>query len=502
MVWVILLLVLFGCSTLPTDYARESSIAFHAYDKTRLGKVFSAGERAHPGTSGVTILPNGRDAFIARIAMTQTADKSLDLQYYIWDKDETGQIMALALLEAADRGVRVRVLLDDMNLKGRDDVLAALDAHPNIEIRMFNPFGSRGVRAFEFLGEFDRLNHRMHNKIFIADNAVALLGGRNIGNHYFDVATDINYRDLDVVSAGPAVRDASEVYDYFWNGDWSIPIAALVAKPYDQKDLEAARAELENTVREKGYPHPVREEASKLRQRLDAIARNFVWAPAQVVWDDPQDFRDGSRGKIISALEKKLQSLKSELLIENAYFVPRERGTAVLADLVSRGVGVRVLTNSLSSNDVIAAHAGYAKYRKPLLQAGVSLHEVRAESADVQQSLVSVQSRAGLHTKAAVFDGESVFIGSFNLDPRSANINTEIGLYVESRVMAKRLTAFLDEGVAPANSYRLELDTHGNLVWISQFDGKIVRYRQEPETKPTQRFLSGVIGALPIESQL
>ena len=220
-----------GCATLPEDYPRTTSTAFHEYLDTGVGQLFEEAAVQHPGKSGFAIIRHGRMAFTARIALTALAEKSLDVQYYIWEGDATGRILADRLVEAADRGVRVRVLVDDINLAGKDAIVAAMDAHPNIEIRVFNPFAHRDTRMFDFLIDLNRINHRMHNKLMVMDNAVAIVGGRNIGDHYFDVATDANFRDLDIAAAGPVVRDTSDVFDHFWNGDWAVPISALVKRP-------------------------------------------------------------------------------------------------------------------------------------------------------------------------------------------------------------------------------------------------------------------------------
>ncbi len=397
----------------------------------------------------------------------------------------------------------MRLLIDDFNVKGRDELLAKLDAHPNIEIRLFNPFAKRKSKLFDLASDFDRLNHRMHNKLMIADNALALLGGRNIGDHYFDVSEDSNYRDLDIAAVGPVVRESSRVFDYFWNKDWSVPAGATVDETFDDDDLEMARQELDRTINTEGYPYPVHQKAAQIRKNVTALRDRLVWAPAYVVWDDPADFMAGERtGKIMKALAGKLDQLKSELLMENAYFVPTQAGADRLKQLSKRGVKVRILTNSLSSNDVIAVHAGYSKYRVELLEAGIKLYEVRADSAEVQQTLFSSESKAGLHTKAAVFDDNSVFVGSFNLDPRSANLNTEIGLYVESPKLADRLKSFMDEGVLPGNSYRLELDESGKIIWITEEDGKVVTFTSDPGSTAGQNVVSGIIASLPVEDQL
>ena len=505
-IYALLLAPLFlqACASLPENYEREGSNAFTTYQGTGLGRFFAPMEAANPGMSGLTLVPRGRNAFTARIAVTELAEQSLDLQYYIWEADPSGRLLADALLKAADRGVRVRVLLDDINLSGRDSVIAALDQHPQVEIRLFNPFANRGFRMLDFLGDLERVNHRMHNKVMIADNALAILGGRNIGDHYFDVAQDANFRDLDIVAAGPVVRDSSNVFDYFWNADWSVPIAALVEENGgDVPTLAAAREGLTASIKAESYPHPVYEEAHQLEREMTEIGQRFVWAPAKVVWDDPEDFREGrEQGQIITALTRRLQSLERELLVEVAYFVPGRRGAKALTTLTERGVRVRVLTNSLSSNDVVAAHSGYSVYRERLLKAGVELHEVRADSAEVQQTLLSGRSRAALHTKAAVFDGEAIFVGSFNFDPRSANLNTEIGIYAESPELAEQLTAFMDEGAEPQNSYALSLNGEGEVVWSSQEEGGLRLYGYDPATSFSQRFLSDFMTLLPVESQL
>jgi putative cardiolipin synthase len=501
---LLLIGVLFtGCATVPTDYPRTPSAAFTDHTATSLGQLFEGAAVQHPGESGFAIIRHGRQAFTDRVALTELAEKSLDLQYYIWERDETGRILAERLVRAADRGVRVRVLLDDINLSGRDAPIAALDAHPNIEVRIFNPFANRAARLLDFAIDLDRVNHRMHNKVMVADNAVAIVGGRNIGNHYFEVATDANFRDLDIAAAGPVVRDTSDVFDHFWNSDWAVPISALADRAYTESDLQAAVSMLRERIAEDSYPYPLHEDVAGLRADLSSVRDRLIWAPGQIVWDDPEDIRAGAEhGRMDRALYRKLDTLQKEVLIEAAYFVPRDRGVGKAKQLNDRGVRVRVLTNSLASNDVLAAHAGYAKYRKELLANGVELFEMRPDAGSVKKRVISGESKAALHTKAIVFDRESVFIGSFNLDPRSGNINTEAGLYVESPELAAQVIEYMDEGVRPENSYRVLLDESGDLYWVTEVDGEKVRYDEDPETTFGQRFMSGFIMMLPVEHQL
>jgi putative cardiolipin synthase len=503
--WSFLLIgfLLAGCAAVPTDYPQSPSSAFTGHTDTYLGQLFEEAAARYPGDSGFAIIREGRGAFTDRVALTTLAEHSLDLQYYIWEEDETGQILAERLLRAADRGVRVRVLLDDINLSGRDAHIAALDAHPNVEIRIFNPFANRDARLFDFATDLKRVNHRMHNKIMVADNSVAIVGGRNIGNHYFEVATDANFRDLDIAATGPVVRDISTVFDYFWNGDWSVPISALVERPYTGSDLQAAAAYLRERVAAASYPYPLDEDVAKLRADLAAVRDRLIWAPGKIVWDDPEHLREGAEhGRLHLAWHRKLETVQREVLMESAYFVTLERGVEIAQQLHERGVRMRLLTNSLASNDVLAAHAGYAKRREELLASGMEIYEMRPDAGSIKKRVVSGESKAALHTKAIVFDRESVFIGSFNLDPRSADINTEAGLYVESPELAAQVIEYMDEGVRPENSYRVLLDENGDLYWMTEVDGEKLIYREEPETTFGQRFMSGFIMMLPVEEQL
>ena len=502
---LLLLISLFltGCATVPRDYPRSESTAFEDYLDTSVGQFFEEAAVQHPDESGFAMIRYGRRAFTDRVALTALAEKSIDVQYYIWEADTTGRILAERLIQAADRGVRVRLLVDDINLAGRDAKVAAMDAHPNIEIRVFNPFANREARLFDFVFDLKRINHRMHNKAMVVDNAVAIVGGRNIGNHYFGVATDANFRDLDIAAVGPVVREISSVFDHFWNGDWAVPISALVDRPYTEADLLEAREFMSDWLAEHDYPYPLDRDVAALNAELTSIRDRFIWAPGKIVWDDPADIKAGIvDGTVLKEILNNVHSLQGELLIESAYFVMRDRSIENLQDMQARGIRVRVLTNSLASNDVVAAHAGHAKRRKQLIEAGVELYEYRPDSRISKTRAYRGKSKAALHTKAMVFDRELVFIGSYNLDPRSAAINTEAGLYVKSPELARQVIEYMDEGVRPENAYRVLLDERGELYWVAKVDGNEVYYTQEPETTFGQRFMSGFIMLLPIEHQL
>jgi len=497
-------LVLAGCASVPKDYPRTTTTAYSGYASTPIGRYVEQAAARHPGESGFSIIRTGRNAFTARAVFTELAQKTLDVQYFIWEPDATGRLLAERLLRAADRGVRVRVLLDDINFNGRDAIIAALDAHPNIEIRMFNPFAHRGASwVLDYLTDFKRVNHRMHNKLLVVDNALAIVGGRNVGDHYFQVATEANYRDLDVAAGGPVVRETSAVFDHFFNGNWAVPISALVSRPFTQEDLQEARATLRERIAADHYPYPVDQDVAELKSILKKEIDKFVWAPGRIVWDDPAEIvATGGTSRLLEGLHRRLARLDTELLIESPYFVPRDRGIARAKALHDKGVRIRILTNSLASNDVMAAHAGYADRRRQVLESGAELYELRADAGVIKKRFAFFGAKAALHAKVVVFDRKDVFIGSFNLDPRSADINTEAGLYVESPELAAQVIAWMDEGVLPENSYRVLLDRDGRLTWVTQDDGREVVYHKDPESSAWQRFTAGFIGILPVENQL
>ena len=480
--------------------------AFEGLPPTRLGQFFGPAVDAHPGLSGFSLLSHAREAFIVRLALADLAERSLDMQYYVWDGDTTGRIIVDRVMKAADRGVRVRLLFDDPYYnKASDPVKAALDAHPNVEIRLFNPARNRRWTRLDFLVDFRRFNRRMHNKLMVADNTAAIVGGRNIGDHYYGVNTIANFRDLDVLAVGPVLPDLSAVFERYWNSASTIPIATVVGRAHGAADLDAVRTRLRKEIAAAEYPYPIDQDLDALAAQGVALREDLVWARGRIVADDPEAIARGEEADVVLAFVRgRVAELKEELLAEAPYFVLTARAQATVKALHERNVRVRVLTNSLASNNQLAAHSGYAKTRRRLLENGMELYELRPDTDAFRPgwSLVSSQSRAALHTKAMVFDRKAVFIGSFNLDPRSAVINTEAGLYIESPELAERLTAYMATGVVPANSYRIRLDPNGGLVWETEQDGDIVRYRDEPETDFRRRLVANLVKLLPIDSQL
>jgi cardiolipin synthase C len=498
--------ILTGSPTrLRPHYPRTVSTAFDDPASTKLGQFFDPAADEHPGLSGFNLLSHGREAFIVRLALADLAERSLDMQYYVWDGDTTGRIIVDRVMKAADRGVRVRLLVDDPYYKASDPVIAAFDAHPNVEIRLFNPLTNRRWSAVDFIVDFGRVNRRMHNKLMVADNAAAIVGGRNIGDIYYGVNTTANYRDLDVLAVGPVVRDLSGVFDRYWNSPSTVPIAAIVDRVYGAADLDAIQIRLREAIATADYPYPIDQDLDELAGRGAEFRDNLVWAHGRIIADDPETIVCGKESDdVVEFIRGRVAQLKEELLIESPYFVLPAGAQATVKALHERNVRVRVLTNSLASNDMLPAHSGYAKTRRRLLEHGMELYELRPDTDAFRPgwSLLSGRSPAALHTKAMAFDREAVFVGSFNLDPRSAVINTEAGLYIESPELAERLTAYMATGVVPANSYRVLLDPNGNIVWETVRNGQTVRYRDEPETGLRRRFVAGLLKLLPIDSQL
>ena len=485
--------------------SRTVSTAFEDAASTRLGQFFGPTADEHPGLSGFSLLSHGREAFIVRLALADLAERSLDMQYYMWDGDITGRIIVDRVMQAAERGVRVRLLVDDPYYKASDAVKAALDAHPNVEIRLFNPLTNRNWSIFDFIFDFGRVNRRMHNKLAVVDNAVAIVGGRNIGDIYYGVNTIANYRDLDVLAVGPVVRDLSGVFDRYWNSSSTVPISAIANRAYGAADLAAILSRLHEEIAAADYPYPIDQDLDELAAQRTELRDNLVWAHGRVIADDPETIAPGMESDdVVAFIRGRVAHLKEELLVESPYFVLPAGAQATVKALHERNVRVRVLTNSLASNDMLPAHSGYAKTRRRLLENGMELYELRPDTNAFRSgwSFLSGRSPAALHTKAMAFDREAVFIGSFNLDPRSAVINTEAGLYIESPELAEKLTAYMATGVVPANSYRVLLDPNGEIVWETVRDGKKMRYRGEPETGFRRRFVAGLWKLLPIDLQL
>ena len=491
-----------ACTPLPSLDGRSSSKALHDTQESRLGKAVLQLVQAHPGKSGIFALGNGLDAFAARVLLAESSERSLDIQYYIWKGDMTGILLFEALHRAADRGVRVRLLLDDNNTSGLDAWLGALDSHPNIEVRLFNPFMHRRWRVVDYLADFSRLNRRMHNKSFTADNQVTIVGGRNVGDEYFDAGQAVSFADLDVLAIGPVVNDVSTDFDRYWASGSSYPARRVLqaSSPQALADLAAAAAHAERDPAVARYVQAI----AGLPYVRQVLARElpFEWAATRMVSDDPaKGLGRAAQDELLwSRLDQILDSPQRELELVSAYFVPGKKGAEYFAELARRGVKVTILTNSLAATDVPAVHAGYARRRKPMLEAGVVLFEMNGTLAPASTTRHGPMgsSSASLHAKTFAVDRSRVFIGSFNFDPRSAQLNTELGFVIDSPAIAGTMAEAFTASI-PAGAYQVRLSDAGKLQWVEQRDGRQIVHDEEPDTGFWLRAFVAVLSVLPIE---
>jgi putative cardiolipin synthase len=484
--------LLAGCATLRGDLRPQPSYAFDQPEVTSLGRAYAKPQALHPGLSGFRLINNGVSALMTRAAMADLAERSIDVQYYIFDPDESGAFLLGRLMAAAERGVQVRILLDDYPLALDEATLAAIDAHPLVEVRIFNPYRYRNrvFRSMESLFNLEQVGRRMHNKVFAVDGQIAILGGRNISNQYMEGEADANFRDIDVLAAGPVLKEVAASFDSYWNSSIVVPVAALDptrAEAGVDSRFEALRAEA--AAGHGPYAEYVLRKNDFMRRLLGADG--MIWAKGRAIVEPPVRRVEGaskSSAEIARALAIARLGTSNEIVYQVAYFVPGEKGVRVLSDMVARGVRVRVLTNSLASTDVLAVHAGYARYRESLLRGGIELHEYRADAKRPEPAghrMRRASSGSALHAKIVIHDRKLVWIGSANFDPRSRHINTESGLLIESDVLAARIMSSVERDFSLAHSWMLSLRRDneavlGGLVWKGEIDGKEVSFDYEP----------------------
>ena len=477
---------------------------------TSLDRAFESAESAHAGQSAFRLLIEGTEAFVARMHSARMAERTVDVQTYIWHADLTGKFLAHQLLETADRGVRVRLLVDDMDARAKSAHFAAMSAHPNIEVRVFNPFASRKGTlnmVSEGARNFKRINRRMHNKTWIADNRFAIVGGRNLGDEYFGAGDEFNFVDLDFGMVGPVVRDASASFDRYWNSSFAYPIELLDASAVEKPALDRLRKYLEKhaaETRDSEYAKALREDPAI--HRLASGERPMQWSSNyRFVADDPlkisMEKRDAHRAAVSAVILPAMRDAKSSLDVISPYFVPGDKGSTGLVNTAKAGSQVRILTNSLAANDVAAVHGGYSRYRKKLLKGGVQLWELkpRAGSATggaTDKSLFG-SSGASLHTKGFSIDQKTLFVGSYNLDPRSTWLNCEQGVLVESPALVEQFRAIFESQTAGSHAWRVTREA-GEMRWA---DDQGVSSK-EPQTTFSQRFQAWFARVLRIDAQL
>ena len=474
-------------------------------DETRLGRAVTPLVAEHPGKAGIHALDRPLDAFAARALLADAAEKTIDAQYYMWHGDITGTILFEKLWRAAQRGVRVRLLVDDNNTAGLDETLAALDSHDNLEVRLYNPGTHRRVRALSYVLSPRRMNRRMHNKSLTVDHQATVVGGRNVGDEYFGAGDGMVFTDLDVLALGPIVGEVSRDFDRYWNSPSAVPAAGLLpaAGAEEVRRLESGFASVRAEAEAREYIralHETRIVTELLEDRLQ-----LEWCDARLVSDDPAKTLDTGRRDDLLLLPRMLDLVgrpAKTMDLVSPYFVPMEDGTAVFTDLARSGVRVRVLTNSLAATDVSAVHAGYARRREALLAAGVQVFELKRSPGEAADGGgFGGSSSASLHAKTFAVDGAKIFVGSFNFDPRSARLNTEMGAVVESDDLARRLSEWFDTGV-PLLAYEVRRDESGSLYWIERTTAGEKRHDTEPGAGFFLRAWVGFLSMLPIEQEL
>lgn len=460
------------------------------------------------GQSGFYLLDSGQEAFVYRAALIEAAEQSIDAQYYIWSNDSSGQYLAGRLLLAADRGVRVRLVLDDFNAEGIGELFAALDTHSNIQIRIFNPARSRDGwgRWVSFLMDFDRINRRMHNKTFVVDGAAGIVGGRNIGDEYFGFAADRYFRDRDVLALGPVVDGMTDNFQAYWNNRWAYPVLALYPDVPADGDVAAVLDGLRHQARtQTGLPVPAPAGLTQGRSELAGLLDQLTVAPGELVFDPPFETMEEpaeTPRRSAKALQRLAQSAGQEILIESAYLILTEEQLKLLDVGDRQGLEVAALTNSLATNDLVTNHAGYARWRRYMLEQGISIYELKPGAEACQQWLNTdgfcSSGQVSLHSKSVVFDRETLVVGSFNVNLRSIYLNGETVLIIHSPELAERVAGDIRSVMHPRNSWEVSLDDNGDLQWRSDEES----YTSEPTVGWWRRAKSRFLSWLPVEKYL
>ncbi len=499
---VIAVAIVSGCATVSFDNPKTYSEVMTNTADTSLGRDVSRWLQAHDGLSGFYPLSQGMDALGVRLRLAERAEKSIDLQYFLMKNDTAGAVVIKSLLKAADRGVRVRFLLDDIFTKTPDRILLLLNQHANIEVRVFNPISRSGITALNFLTSFKQANRRMHNKSFTVDNQASVVGGRNIADEYFQLNDDTVFADFEVLAVGPVVDDISKSFDRYWNHSHAVPIDYFTSNKKNE-ELEIVRAEnvkALNNIYETVYRRALE---SQLLQDLIAERQPLIPADARVLSDSPDKLINEISDEymqLANDLREVLLNAEEEVIIITPYYVPRKDGIQLLRNLTDRGIRVVIITNSLASNNHVAVHSGYAKYRKDVIRAGAELYEIRANAGRELSFRDDDPDSLTLHTKVFLFDRRYLFVGSLNLDPRSVEINAEMGLLIDSPEFAGGMAVAVEERLAVA-AYRVVENKRGKLEWHATIDGEKIVETKEPLTSWWRRFKAWFMKIVP-DSQL
>ncbi|MCA0424915.1 MAG: phospholipase D family protein [Proteobacteria bacterium] len=490
---------------LPDRAAIKPGQAIAVSPDTGWGRFLTAAAEKHPGKSGVFPLASGHGALASRLLLAREAERSIDVMYYIWHNDVSGRLLLETLSDAAKRGVRVRLLVDDNGIHGMDEIFSSLNATENFEVRLFNPSTVRSPKLAGYAFDFFRMNRRMHNKAFIVDGAAAILGGRNIGDEYFSIGDQNYFLDLDVMAAGAIVPETAADFDRYWNSESVYPIEMIVGPPTGAMP-SLALSEAEKATLPEWFGRLPEIEA-QIEARIASGEDGFEWTDVKLVSDDPAKGLGKATDDqlMIAKLANIARPINTSLDLISAYFIPGKQGVEFFSGVARSGAKVAILTNSLQATDVALVHAGYSKYRRDLLEAGVELYELKPQpgvpSGSDELSLIG-SSGSSLHAKTLSVDQERIFIGSFNFDPRSVALNCEMGFLIESPAMARQMRAAFTQQVAQG-SYKVELRDN-EMRWVETgADGaEVAVHNDEPNASITSRLMVTMLGWLPIEWML
>lgn len=509
--WLLLIslaMISTGCTSLPQNNSKKS-YSIVAPSSAKLSKLASDKTPIDTQNSSFIFLNDGTDAFIARMALASKAETSIDAQYYIWKDDITGNLLINELIKSAERGVRVRLLVDDIDASyANDKALALIASYPTVSVRVFNPFSRYSSKYSQFFTRFGDVTRRMHNKSFVVDGQVSIIGGRNIGDEYFGANSHLAFSDLDVLSIGPIVSEVASVYDLYWNSPLAYPIELLHPEVFDAEYINEKQKSLSDfALAQQDSAFADKIQTSAFFKQLVEDSVSFLSGEVELMYDLPEKI-SSSRHKTELSLVKNLiphmNNISEELIIISPYFVPEDKGIEFLLSLIEKGVQVKILTNSLASTDVSIVHAGYKSSRKKLLKGGVEIYEMKGDPRKMskREKLSFGSSRASLHTKTFIIDRNSLFVGSLNIDPRSIKENTEIGMLIHCKDGAQILSHNFDTGLKNI-TYKLTWDkTEKAIKWSSYNNGTLKTYTHDPDTSWWLRRWVDLLSLLPIESQL
>lgn len=517
--FLLVIVVATGCTTVPSHTTdKTASSAFNEPETTYLGKTAAEIAASHNGESGFLLLDRGRDALAWRAIMADSAQKSIDAQYFLWKDDEAGKVMMHRLMQAADRGVRVRVMIDDSMTDSDPQYLARFGAHPNIELRLYKPFGpkhkSTVMRWIDYLADLKVLNRRMHNKLYVVDGSVAIIGGRNIANEYFEYPAPYVFRSRDLLALGPVVKTAGEAFDLYWNSDWTVPIEQVVEGVPDQEQSRMMKADLDRiAANPASYPPGFYDDPKKIDAEMAVLSKNLLWGKATLLVDAVPELNGKTQSheeldRVGTTLAEITNKSNHEVHIQSAYLILLEGGFKGLTAANERGVKVKLATNSMAANNHLSAFVGYRKQREKLLDTGAEVYEMRPDAKSERANFTQAQLQEhnttfGLHAKTMVFDSRHTFVGSFNLDPRSMNLNTEMGLLVESETLAQAVKQSIENDIAAGNSWQVIKKGDGAVEWITVENGEITsEIEKEPMTSAGRRAKADLMAIIPDDSQL